>query len=79
LWRRGATPPGIATIRIQGNNENEVSQTHVKEFNEIRLESSEDKNDIITPFWTPKILRSDPQKRDSQYLYDKVKYYRLEG
>jgi len=40
----------IEKIRIQGNNENEVSQTHVKEFNEIRLESSEDKNDIITPF-----------------------------
>ena len=41
--------------------------------NENHLESLVDKSDIVTPFWTPKILRNDPQKRGSQYLYDKVK------
>ncbi|KAG9292965.1 hypothetical protein G9A89_016327 [Geosiphon pyriformis] len=27
---------------------------------------------VIKPFWAPKILRNDPQKKDPLYLYDKV-------
>ncbi|CAB5192698.1 unnamed protein product [Rhizophagus irregularis] len=49
-----------------------IGQLHELHINENRLKNPEDKSDKITPFWTPKILRNDPQKRDSQYLYDKV-------
>ncbi|CAG8451977.1 5277_t:CDS:2 [Funneliformis mosseae] len=56
----------IEKNRIQDDNR----ELSFKEFGEIQC--SKDKNDLITPFWTPKILRNDPQKRDNQYLYDKV-------
>ncbi|RIA95926.1 S-adenosyl-L-methionine-dependent methyltransferase [Glomus cerebriforme] len=49
-----------------------TGQLHELRINGNILKFSEDISEIVTPFWTPKILRNDPQERGSQYLYDKV-------